>query len=77
MPGFLRKLFLSQLGIWAKNRIFEFSEEQVNMLSAIQIAGYLYQVFLQGNSMKNHVNTNSQKLKVDWKVFGEAWLKNM
>ena len=47
------------------------------MLSAIQIAGFLYQVFLQGNSMKNHVNTNSQKLKVDWKVFGEAWLKNM
>ena len=46
------------------------------MLSAIQIAGFLNQVFLQRKSMKQphflHVEKNSQKLKVDWKVFGGA-----
>ena len=49
------------------------------MLSAIQIAGFLNQAFLQSKSMKQshflHVDTNSQKLKVDWKVFGGVWSK--
>ena len=44
------------------------------MLSANQIAGYLNQPFLQNESMKLpnflHVDTNSQKLKVDRKIFG-------
>ena len=49
------------------------------MLSAIQIASFLNQPFVQNRSMKQphflHVDTNSQKLKVDRKVFGWAWLK--
>ena len=44
------------------------------MLLAIQIGRFLNQAFLQSKSMKQpdflHVDTNSQKLKVDWKVFG-------
>ena len=47
------------------------------MLTAIQIAGFLNQAFLQSKSMKQphflHVDTNSQKSKVDWKVFGRPW----
>ena len=39
------------------------------MLSAIQIAEFLNQAFFQSKSMKKpyflHVDTNSQKLKVD------------
>ena len=42
------------------------------MLTAIQTAGFLNQAFLQSKSMKQphflYVDTNSQKLKVDWKV---------
>ena len=49
------------------------------MLLAIQIGRFLNQAFLQSKSMKQpdflHVDTNSQKLKVDWKVFGGAWSK--
>ena len=49
------------------------------MLPAIQIVRFLNQAFLQSKSMKQphflHVDTNSQKLKVDRKVFGWAWLK--
>ena len=49
------------------------------MLSAIQIAGFLNQPFLQKNLMKRshflHVDTNSQKLKVDQKMLGCAWSK--
>ena len=48
------------------------------MLSAIQIAGFLNQAFLQSKLMKQHhffhVHTNSQKL-VEWKDFGGAWSK--
>ena len=44
------------------------------MVSAIQIAGFLKQAFLQSKSMKQahfcQVDANSQKLKVDWKFFG-------
>ena len=47
------------------------------MLSANQIAGFLNQLFLHCRSMKQphflHVDTNSQKLKVDQKYFGWAW----
>ena len=47
------------------------------MLTTIQIAGFLNQTFLQ--SMKQphflQADTNSQKLKVDWKIFGGAWSK--
>ena len=47
------------------------------MLSANQTAGFLNQPFLQNKSMEQpnllHVDTNSQKLKVDQKVFGWAW----
>ena len=43
------------------------------MLSANQIAGVLNQLFLQNKLMKQpHVDTNSQKLKVDGKSFGWA-----
>ena len=49
------------------------------MLSAIQIAGFLKQAFLQRKSMKQpyflYNDTNSQKLKVFWKVFGGVWSK--
>ena len=49
------------------------------MLPAIQIVRFLNQAFLQSKSMKQphflHVDTNSQKLKVDWKSFGRAWSK--
>ena len=49
------------------------------MLSAIQIASFLNQPFIQNRSMKQphflHVDTNSQKLKVDRKVFSWAWSK--
>ena len=54
-------------------------EIQAKIISAIEIAGYLNQAFLQSKSMKRlhflYVDTNSQKLKVDWKVFGGAWSK--
>ena len=44
------------------------------MVSANQIPGFLNQLFLQNKSMKQpnslHVDTNSQKLKVDPKRFG-------
>ena len=47
------------------------------MLSAIQIAKFLNQPFLQNKSMKQlhflHFDTNLQKLKVDRKFFGWAW----
>ena len=47
------------------------------MLSASQIAGFLNQLFLQNKLMKQshflHLDTNSQKLKVDQKVFVKAW----
>ena len=50
------------------------------MLSAIQIAGFLNQAFIQSKSMKQHhflhVDTNSQNLKVDRKVFGGGMAKN-
>ena len=49
------------------------------MLSAIQIAGFLNQAFIQSKSMKQHflhVHTNSQNLKVDQKVFGGGMAKN-
>ena len=46
------------------------------MLSANQIAGFLNQLFFQNKSMKEphflHVDTNSQKLKVDRKFLGLA-----
>ena len=42
------------------------------MLSAIQIVEFLNQVFLQPLFFL-HVDTNSQKLKFDWKVFGGAY----
>ena len=44
------------------------------MVSANQIPGFLNQLFHQNKSMKQsnslHVDTNSQKLKVDPKCFG-------
>ena len=44
------------------------------MVSANQIPGFLNQPFLQNKSMKQpnslHVDTNSQKLKVDQSCFG-------
>ena len=49
------------------------------MLSAIQIAGFLNQAFLQIKSVKQphflHDDANSQKWKGDWNVFGGAWSK--
>ena len=49
------------------------------MLSANQIVGFLNQVFLQNKLMKQphfwHVDTNSQKLKVDRKYFCWGWSK--
>ena len=54
-------------------------EIQAKIISATEIAGYLNQAFLQSKLMKRlhflYVDTNSQKLKVDWKVFGGAWSK--
>ena len=51
------------------------------MLSANQIAGFLNQPFLQNKWMKQpntfHVDTSSQKLKVDRKflvVHGQKWV---
>ena len=45
----------------------------IKILSTIQIAGFLNQAFLQSKSMKQphflYIDTNSQKLKVDSKVF--------
>ena len=52
------------------------------MLSANQIAGFLNQPFLQNKWMKQpntfHVDTSSQKLKVDRKflvVHGQKWVR--
>ena len=49
------------------------------MVSANQIPGFLNQPFLQNKSIKQcnslHVDTKSQKLKVDRKFFGWAWSK--
>ena len=49
------------------------------MLSAIQIAWFLNQAFLQSKSMKQphflYVDANSQKLKVIEKFFGGACSK--
>ena len=49
------------------------------MVSANQISGFLNQPFFQNKSMKQpnslHVDTNSQKLKVDQKCFGWEWSK--
>ena len=46
------------------------------MLSAIQIAGFLNQPILQNKSMNYpHVDTNSQKSKIDQKIFGWVWSK--
>ena len=50
------------------------------MLSAIQIAGFLNQPFLQNKSMKQpyflHVETNLQKLKVDQTFFWLCMARN-
>ena len=47
------------------------------MLSANQIAGFLNQVLLLNKLMKQpnffHVDTNLQKLKVDYVLSGWAW----
>ena len=47
------------------------------MFSVNQIARFLNHLFFQNKLMKQprflHVDTNSQKLKVDQKVFGCAW----
>ena len=60
--------------IFGKNHVPE-----INVLSANQITGFLNQLFLHKESMKQphfeHVDTNSQKLKVDWKCFVWAWSK--
>ena len=49
------------------------------MFSVNQIAGFFNQLFLQNKLMKQphflHVDTNSQKSKVDQKNFGWAWSK--
>ena len=49
------------------------------MLSANQFVRFLNQLFVQNQSKKQphflHVDTNSQKLKVDWKCFGLPWSK--
>ena len=49
------------------------------MLSASQIAGFLNQLFIQNKLLKQpyfmHVDTNSEKLKVDRKFFDWAWSK--
>ena len=49
------------------------------MLSTIQIAKFLNQAFLQSKSMKQaqflHVDINSQRLKIDWKVYDGTWWK--
>ena len=49
------------------------------MLSANQIAGFLNQLFFRNKLMKQpyflHVDTNSQKLKVDPKFYGWGWKK--
>ena len=52
-------------------------EMWVKVPSAIQIARFLNQPFLQNKLMKQphfwHVDTKSEKLKGDWKFFGWAW----
>ena len=49
------------------------------MFSAFRLAGFLNQPFFQNKWMKQpnilHVDTNSQKLKVDQNVFGWSWSK--
>ena len=49
------------------------------MLSANEIPGFLNQLFLQNKVMIQphffHVDTNSQKLKANWKFFGWACSK--
>ena len=49
------------------------------MVSANQIPGFLNQPFFQNKSMKQsyslHVDTNSQKLKVDQNFFVWEWSK--
>ena len=49
------------------------------MVSANQIPGFSNQSFLQNKSMKQrnslHVDTNSQRFKVDRNFFGLAWSK--
>ena len=49
------------------------------MFSVNPIAGYFSQLYLQNESVKKpnllHVDTNSNKSKVDQKGFGYAWSK--
>ena len=55
------------------------SEIQAKTLSANQIAGFLNHLFLQNKLIKQphfqHVDTNSQKLKIDFNFFGWACSK--
>ena len=49
------------------------------MFSVNPFAGFFSQLYLQNESVKKpnllHVDTNSNKSKVDQKVFGYAWSK--
>ena len=67
------------IGIICTNPIFGKNlvpEILAKMFSANQIAGFLNQCFPQKKSMNFlHVDTNSQKLKVEWKFSGWAWLR--
>ena len=62
-----RKILVPE--IWAK------------MFSANQIAGFFHQPYLQNSSMKKpdflHVDTNSNKLKVDQNIFWVAIVRNV
>ena len=50
---------------------------QTKMLSASHVAGFSNQLFLQNKLTKQlhflHVDTNSQKLKVDWLGVVKSW----
>ena len=73
MKIILFAVFLYKSYIW-ENLV---SEIQAKMVSANQIPGLLNQPFLQSKSMKQcnslHLDTKSQKLKVDQKCFGWTW----
>ena len=66
-------MFLGKSCIWDKS----FSRDIAQNPSANQIAGFLNQEFLQNKLMKQphflHIDTSSQKLKVDLKWVQPTW----
>ena len=81
---FLEKRFFAPQNCgFFPNHVFEKNNDQsyilTKIVSANQIPGFLNQSFFQNKLMKQcnslHVDTNSEKLKIDQTFFGWTWSK--